>query len=116
MDALARSAYQLGLDVVVVRDGCLPLERDQDECLDFMQRFYGTQVIDATAAAAVLAGSAHDSTIVLVPVSTGSRPPRGSRSTAHGTCIDTPSPAASSSLVTPVTDRRCRYRHSTGVC
>jgi nicotinamidase-related amidase len=58
VDALARSAYQLGFEVVVVGDTTLPLERDQAECLAFMERFYGARVVDSEAAAALLAGAA----------------------------------------------------------
>jgi nicotinamidase-related amidase len=57
VDALARSAFQLGFEPVIVRDACLPLERDQDECLGFMQRYYGARVVDAAGAAALLVGS-----------------------------------------------------------
>jgi nicotinamidase-related amidase/isocitrate/isopropylmalate dehydrogenase len=55
LDALSRSAYQLGFEVVVVRDGCLPLQRDQAECLLFMERFYGTRAVDSAEAATLLA-------------------------------------------------------------
>jgi len=57
VDALARSAYQLGFEVVVVDDATLPLARAQAESLAFMQRFYGARVVDAEAAAKLLAAA-----------------------------------------------------------
>lgn len=55
VDALARTAYQLGFEVAVVGEGTLPLERGQDECLDAMERFYGARVLDAEDALSLLA-------------------------------------------------------------
>ena len=57
VDALARTAYQLGFEVALVGEGTLPLERGQDECLDAMERFYGVRVVDAEGALSLLAGS-----------------------------------------------------------
>ena len=55
VDAAARTAYQLGFEVAVVREGTLALERNQDECLDAMERFYGARVLDAEGALSLLA-------------------------------------------------------------
>lgn len=55
VDALARSAYQLGFELVVVEDGTLPLEREQSACLSFMQRFYAARVLNAEAVGELLA-------------------------------------------------------------
>jgi ureidoacrylate peracid hydrolase len=55
VDALARTAYQLGFEIAVVGEGTLPLERGQDECLDTMERFYGVRVLDAEGALSLLA-------------------------------------------------------------
>ena len=63
VDAAARTAYQLGFEVAVVREGTLALERNQDECLDAMERFYGARVLDAEGALSLLA-----------PASAGARP------------------------------------------
>jgi nicotinamidase-related amidase len=57
VDALARSAYQLGFEVVVVDDATLPLQQGQAESLAFMERFYGARVLDLRAATALLAGA-----------------------------------------------------------
>jgi ureidoacrylate peracid hydrolase len=57
VDALARTAYQLGFEVAVVREGTLPLERDQAECLGALERFYGACILDAEAASRLLAAA-----------------------------------------------------------
>ena len=57
VDALARSAYQLGFQVAVVGDATLALEREQSECLAFMERYYGAHVLDAESAQKLLAGA-----------------------------------------------------------
>ena len=57
VDAAARTGYQLGFDSAVVREGTLPLERPQDECLGVMERYYGARVLDLEGALALLAAS-----------------------------------------------------------
>jgi nicotinamidase-related amidase len=54
VDALARTAYQLGFELVVARDATLPLERPLDACLKTMERYYNAQIVDAAVAAALL--------------------------------------------------------------
>jgi nicotinamidase-related amidase/isocitrate/isopropylmalate dehydrogenase len=43
IDAAARGAFDRGLAVSVARDATLALERRQDECLRFMERFYDAE-------------------------------------------------------------------------
>jgi nicotinamidase-related amidase len=50
VDALARTAYQLGFELAVARDATLPLERPLEACLKTMERYYNAQIVDRAAA------------------------------------------------------------------
>lgn len=57
VDAAARTAYQLGITPVVLADGTLALERDLEDSLSFMERYYGARVVSTTEWLAGLHGS-----------------------------------------------------------
>jgi nicotinamidase-related amidase/isocitrate/isopropylmalate dehydrogenase len=57
VDATARTAFQKGLDVSIVSDGTLGLERSTADALSFMKRYYGARIATAREIAASWAPS-----------------------------------------------------------
>ncbi len=48
VDALARTGYQLGFELVVARDVTLPLDASLDASLKTMERYYNARISTAT--------------------------------------------------------------------